>query len=79
MKSVMDMRFQRLRRSIEEMPRPAYIFLRALLCLAACMLLLSLLLFTFTEHRRYALYLLEAPAGVLLLGVILLAVLLDRL
>ena len=79
MNSVMHMRFQHLRRSIEEMPRPAYIFLRALLCLAACMLLLSLLLFAFTEQRQYAVYMLEAPAGVLLLGVILLAVLLDRL
>ncbi len=77
-----EMRFQKLRRSIEKMPRPAYIFLRALLALAALMLLISALLFALGGDRlstyHLAVQLLETPAGVLLLGVIGLALLLDH-
>ncbi len=73
---------KRLRRSIEGMPRPAYIFLRAALALAAGMLLCSCLLFALggTGHTgRLAVLLLESPAGVLLLSALGLAFLLDRL
>ena len=72
----------RLCRSIETMPRPAYIFLRALLALAASMLALSALLFALFENNLYCLHLatllLESPAAVLLLGALGLAALLDR-
>lgn len=73
----------KLRRSIETMPRPAYIFLRALLALSAGMLLVSGLLFAVAGKnlslRHLAVLLLETPAGVLLLGAVGLAFLLDRL
>ena len=73
----------KLRRSIEAMPRPAYIFLRALLALSAGMLSVSGLLFAFAGRNlsllHLAVLLLETPAGVLLLGAIGLAFLLDRL
>ena len=79
----MYMRFsKKLRRSIEEMPRPAYIFLRAALAVAAGMLLVSCLLFALGDPRRtgnLAVLLLESPAGVLLLSAVGLALLLDRL
>ncbi len=63
------------------MPRPAYIFLRALLALAALMLLGSCLLFArggTLRERHLAVILLENPAGVLLLGLFALVFLLDR-
>ena len=64
------------------MPRPAYIFLKHLLRAAAAMLLASLLLFltagTNMPRRRLAVLLLENPAGMLLLGALALAFLLDR-
>ena len=71
----------KIRRSIEEMPRPAYIFLKCLLALAALMLLISLLLFslgTSLSARHLAVLMLESPSGVLLLGMLGLAFLLDR-
>lgn len=62
------------------MPRPAYIFLKLLLMVAAAMLGASAALFAFAPDARHlAVLLLENPAGVLLLGLIALAVLLDRL
>ena len=62
------------------MPRPAYIFLKWLLALAAAMLAASCLLFARGEQSevQLAILLLENPAGVLLLGLVLLAFLLDH-
>lgn len=64
------------------MPRPAYIFLKWLLCAAAGMLLASLLLFLTARsdlHQAHlAVLLLESPAGMLLVGAFALAFLLDR-
>ena len=80
---VIVMRWKKLRRSIETMPRPAYIFLKILLALSAVMLATSALLLALcgrdTALRHLAVLLLETPAGMLLLGVIGLAFLLDRL
>ena len=74
---------QKLRRSIETMPRPAYIFLKYLLVTAAVMLSASLALFLTAGADRsrthLAVLLLESPAGLLLLGALCLAFLLDRL
>ena len=83
MNPVMPMRAyaKKLRRSIETMPRHAYIFLKWLLILAAGMLTASALLYALGESleaRRWAVTLLETPAGVLLVGAIGLALLLDR-
>ena len=64
------------------MPQPAYIFLKTVLAISAGMLFLSMLLFTLGQDpasRHLAVLLLESPAGVLLLGVVGLALLLDRL
>ena len=76
------MSLKKLKRSIEQMPRCAYIFLKYLLMLAAAMLSASLLLFltagTALPRLHLAVLLLESPAGVLLLGIIGLAFLLDR-
>lgn len=64
------------------MPRPAYIFLKNLLRLAAVMLSASLALYlsagTDIGRRHLAELLLESPAGLLLLGAVGLAFLLDR-
>ncbi len=80
------MKLRQLVRGIEEMPRPAYIFLRAVLSLSCAMLFCAFVLFVRCTHSPadHALYmtavlLLENPAGVLLLGLIGLAFLLDRL
>ena len=74
---------KKMRRCIEEMPLPAYIFLKAALALSAAMLCLSGLLFALAGRdpglRHLAVLLLETPAGVLLLSAVGLAVLLDRL
>ena len=80
------MNIKKLKRSIEEMPRPAYIFLRWLLILCCGMLALSLALFIlragfFPRSRQIyhlAVLLLENPAGVLLMGAMGLAFILDR-
>ena len=72
---------KKIRRSIEEMPRPAYIFLKYLLALVLTMLSVSMLLFalgTTRSQQHLAVLLLESPAGVLLLGLFGLALLLDR-
>ena len=78
----MSMRLKILQKSIENLPRPAYIFLKAMLALAAAMLLASALLYAIGggghETRHLAVLLLEVPAGVLLLGLIGLALLVDR-
>ena len=72
----------KLKRSIEAMPRPAYIFLKYLLCLAAAMLAASLALHLTAgsdlARAHLAALLLETPAGLLLLGALGLAALLDR-
>ena len=72
---------QKLRRSIETLPRHVYIYLKYLLALAAGMLTASALLFALGRSlnaRHLAAVFLETPAGVLLLGVMGLAVLLDH-
>ena len=80
------MKLKRLMRDIENMPRPAYIFLRTVLLVCCAMLFASFVLFILYEQypSNHALYktavlLLENPAGVLLLGLIGLGFLLDRL
>lgn len=64
------------------MPRAPYIFLKLLLMLSCVMLALSLLLLLTADgmlsRLRLAMVLLESPAGVLLLGCLGLAFLLDR-
>ncbi len=64
------------------MPRPAYIFLKYLLRTAAAMLCMSLMLFLTAGRDPIRLHLavvfLENPAGMLLLGALALAFLLDR-
>lgn len=67
------------------MPRAAYIFLKNSLLLCCLMLGSSLLLFVSLsgnaaqfEKMKMATYLLEAPAGLLLLTVLGLALILDR-
>ena len=82
MKTVIIMRFSCLRKSIEDMPRHAYIYLKLLLSLAAAILLASCVL-TLCAGNDLALQhladlLCETPAGMLLLGVIGLALLLDH-
>ena len=80
------MKLRQLARGIEEMPRPAYIFLRAVLIVCCVMLFAAFVLFVLHEQRpadhtlyKTAVLLLENPAGVLLLGLIGLAFLLDHL
>lgn len=80
------MKLRRLVRGIEEMPRPAYIFLRAVLLVCCVMLFAAFVLFLMcqqrpADHKLYktAVLLLENPAGVLLLGLICLGFLLDHL
>lgn len=80
------MKLKRLVRGIENMPRPAYIFLRTVLLVCCAMLFASFVMFVAHEqypadHTLYktAILLLENPAGVLLLGLIGLGFLLDRL
>ena len=73
-------------RSIEEMPRSAYIFLRGVLALSCAILFVSWLLFLRweqgggTDHSLYmtAVTLLETPAALLLLGGVGTAFLIDR-
>ena len=73
-------------RSIEEMPRGAYLFLRGVLHLCCAMLFVSWLLFVRWEqsggsdHELYmtAVTLLETPAALLLLGGVGTAFLIDR-
>ena len=76
------MKPEKLKRWLETMPRPAYIFLKYLLLSAAVMLAGSLLLFLTAgadRHRAHlAVLFLEHPAGVLLLGAFAFAFLLDR-
>jgi len=75
-------RLKKLAQSIEFLPRAPYIFLKYLLILADAMLLLAscLLLSGCGGHRPllWAIHLTEHAAGVLLLGLMGLAVLLDR-
>lgn len=80
------MKLRRLVRGIENMPRPAYIFLRTVLLVCCAMLFASFVLFVLYDQNpasttlyKTAVLLLENPAGVLLLGLIGLGFLLDRL
>lgn len=72
------MSFKKLKRGIERMPRGAYVFLRAVLALAAAMLAFSCALYAAGDHPHLAEALLQNPAGVLLLGVVGLAIMLDH-
>lgn len=74
------MRNKKLKRSIEQMPRPAYIFLKITLMLCCAMLMLSLALFHVEsrEAQNLARLFLENPAGVLLLGGIGVCFILDH-
>ena len=76
------MTLKKLKQWLETMPRPAYIFLKSLLGAAAAMLFLSALLFLSAgkdlDRLHLAAVLLENPAGMLLLGMLGLAFLLDR-
>jgi len=75
---------EKIKRSIESMPRCAYIFFKNTLILCCIMLGASLLLFLSSsgiedyEKLKLAYALLESPAGVLLMAVIGLAFILDR-
>ena len=75
---------EKIKRSIEEMPRPAYIFLIHVLRLCCLMLGGSLLLFLSAadcdtyERIKLAYLLLETPSGILLVSVIGFAFLIDR-
>lgn len=76
---------KKLRRSIEEMPRPAYIFLKYTL-LFCCILLCSSLILYLSSHEGFADYektklaalMLETPAAILIISAICLAFILDR-
>lgn len=75
----------KIRRSIDAMPRCAYIFLKSVLRLSCIMLMVSLCLFaadtgTISDYERmkFAFLFLENPAGILLLGVIGTAFFIDR-
>ena len=77
----MRTRLQKLRRSIETLPRHIYLFLKGLLLLADAQLLASALLFALgrsLQARHLAQLCLETPAAVLLMGLLGLAFLLDR-
>lgn len=76
---------KKFKRSIEMMPRPAYIFFKNVLLLCVIMLASSLLLFSTAgsgiesyEKIKLAVLMLETPAGVLLLAIIGLAFILDH-
>ena len=76
---------EKLKRSIEAMPRPAYIFLKNSLRLCSIMLASSLLLFLSAEtgiegyeKLKLAVLMLESPAGILLVTLIGFAFILDR-
>jgi len=78
--AVMTMR-KKIKRSIERMPRAAYIFLRSVLVLAVLLLTASCLLFALgstRDHYHLAVLFSECPAGILLLGVIGLVIFIDR-
>lgn len=79
------MKRKKLARSIREMPRSAYIFLRFVLTLCCLMLFASFVLFMLLEQRpadhglrMTAVLLLENPAGLLIVGGIGLAFILDH-
>jgi hypothetical protein len=79
------LKLKELGRRIENLPRPAYIFLRAVLALCCLMLFACFVLFLLLEEHpesyrvyRCALLLLENPAGVLIVGGVCFALILDR-
>lgn len=75
---------KKIKQSIETMPRCAYIFLKNVLFLSCVMLFAAAMLFISSdgtiadyEKIKYATLFLETPAGILLLGVIGTAILID--
>ena len=77
--------FKKIKRSIEEMPRPAYIFLKNSRMFSDILLFFSSLLYLsppdFPHHYeriRMAKFMLETPAGILILTLIGFAIILDR-
>ena len=76
---------KKIKRSIDTMPRCAYIFLKNVLRLSCVMLLASCCLFLTDsdtigdyERMKFAVLFLENPAGLLLVGVIGTAFFIDR-
>ena len=76
---------KKLRRSIEEMPRPAYIFLKNVLMLCCVILLCSLLLYLGAESNiadydrlKLAALMLETPSSILIISLICFVIILDR-
>ena len=71
---------------IRQMPRPAYLMLKAVLAIRCIMLLCALALYFMIEEfgihncrqLKLAAQLTENPAGILLLGGILVCILIDR-
>lgn len=80
------MKIQEIVRSIRQMPRPAYLMLRFVLAVCCAMLLCALAVYFRIDEAgihncrqlRLALLLTENPAGVLLLGGIMVYMLIDR-
>lgn len=75
---------KKLKRSIDSMPRCAYIFLKNVLRLSCIMLAVSLLLHFSAdnviddwEKMKLAVLFLENPAGILLAGIVGTAILID--
>lgn len=76
---------KKIKRSIDKMPRCAYIFLKNVLRLSCIMLFVSLCLFLSDsgtigdyERTKFAFLFLENPAGLLLVGIIGTAFFIDR-
>jgi len=80
------MKIQEIVRSIRQMPRPAYLMLRFVLAVCCVMLLGALAVYFMIDEvgihncrqLQLALLLTENPAGVLLLGGIMVYMLIDR-
>ena len=76
---------KKMKRSIELMPRPAYIFLKFTLMLCDVILLISSLLFLnnneiigYGKHMMLAQLTLEIPSGILLIALIGFAIIYDN-
>lgn len=77
--------FKIIKRSIEDMPRPAYIFTRNTFILCDIILFISFTLFMniesavgYSERIMLARLMLETPSGLLLLGLVGFAIIYDN-
>ena len=77
--------FKIMKRSIEDMPRPAYIFIKNTFILCDVILFISFVLFMtiecavgYSEKIMLARLMLETPSGLLLLGLIGFALIYDN-